>query len=300
MYGLTLEQVRVVRAVGACMTCSTSVSGFDSGIFAVDHCHDSGVGRGVPCQACNFLLGNARDDVEVLWGAVKYLMKDHSAEPWNQGRSRAGVAAERKDQRLSAHLARAENTLAKAERRVKELESVLSEVSDDAAVAACRRARDAVPWRSSSAGSSGSPPLGDSRVTAGARRSAWTEWTGSAPCPVQSLHEALHKSGAAQRRSAAGKYWDGVGLRPVPPDTAGDSATPPYGSAPEHDREPSSPETARRPAEPAASLMAPPQDPLKREIPAQNGSELGFHQSPLSDSNRRPTHYKCVALAGLS
>lgn len=33
------------------------------------------------------------------------------------------------------------------------------------------------------------------------------------------------------------------------------------------------------------------------ETPGQKASDLGFQQSPLSDSNRRPTHYKCVALA---
>lgn len=33
------------------------------------------------------------------------------------------------------------------------------------------------------------------------------------------------------------------------------------------------------------------------ETPGQNRSDLGFQWSPLSDSNRRPTHYKCVALA---
>lgn len=33
------------------------------------------------------------------------------------------------------------------------------------------------------------------------------------------------------------------------------------------------------------------------ETPGQKASDLGFQRSPLSDSNRRPTHYKCVALA---
>ncbi|MFD5198890.1 endonuclease domain-containing protein [Streptomyces sp. NPDC058375] len=45
-YGLTPEQVRVVRAVDACMICASAVSGFKSDTFAVDHCHGSGVVRG--------------------------------------------------------------------------------------------------------------------------------------------------------------------------------------------------------------------------------------------------------------
>lgn len=35
----------------------------------------------------------------------------------------------------------------------------------------------------------------------------------------------------------------------------------------------------------------------QRKTPGQKPSDPGFLRSPLSDSNRRPTHYKCVALA---
>ncbi|MFE5770899.1 endonuclease domain-containing protein [Streptomyces sp. NPDC056485] len=222
LYGLTLEQVRAVRAVGACMICSSTVSGFESGVFAVDHCHDSGVVRGLLCQACNFLLGNARDNVDVLFGAIKYLLKDHSAEPWNQGTSRAEVLAERKEQRISARLERAESDLETAERRVKELEAVLSEVAEETAFAARRRARDAdtverfVGEFISPAAPGGSP------IAASALRAAWADWTAGASCPVQSLHDALHKLGGVERRSAAGKYWVGIALRSVPSSRVGD------------------------------------------------------------------------------
>ncbi|WP_103538737.1 MULTISPECIES: endonuclease domain-containing protein [unclassified Streptomyces] len=213
MYGLTLEQVRVVRAVDACMICASAVSGFKSGIFAVDHCHGSGVVRGVLCQSCNFLLGNARDDVDVLLGAIKYLLKDHEAEPWNQGARRAEVLAERKEQRLTARLAQSERALDAAEQRVKELEAVLGEVAEDAAVAARRRARDADAVEKFIGEFILPAPSGSSRITAGALRTAWADWAAGASCPVQSLHEALHRLGGRHRRSSTGRYWDGLALR---------------------------------------------------------------------------------------
>lgn len=222
MYGLTLEQTRVVRAVGACMICSSTVSGFESGIFAVDHCHDSGVVRGVLCQSCNFLLGNARDEVDVLLAAIKYLLKDHTAEPWNQGKRRREIVAERKEQRLTARLERTESALETSERRVKELEAVLAEVAEDTAVAAWRRARDADAVERFIGELISPAPRGSSRIQASALRTAWADWAGGASCPVQSLHEALHKLGGVQRRSSTGRYWDGIALRSIPRVSAED------------------------------------------------------------------------------
>lgn len=222
MYGLTLEQTRVVRAVGACMICSSTVSGFESGIFAVDHCHDSGVVRGVLCQSCNFLLGNARDEVDVLLAAIKYLLKDHTSEPWNQGKRRREMVAERKEQRLTARLERTESALETAERRVKDLEAVLAEVAEDTAAAAWRRARDADAVERFIGERISPAPRGSSRIQASALRTAWTDWAGGASCPVQSLHEALHKLGGVQRRSSTGRYWDGIALRSIPRGSAED------------------------------------------------------------------------------
>lgn len=39
----------------------------------LDHCHSTNRFRGILCQHCNHLLGNARDSEEVLLGAIKYL-----------------------------------------------------------------------------------------------------------------------------------------------------------------------------------------------------------------------------------
>ncbi len=222
MYGLTLEQVRIIRALDACMICSSGISGFESGVFAVDHCHGSGVVRGILCQSCNFLLGNARDNVDVLFGAIKYLLKDHAAEPWNQGKSRAETVADRNERRLSARLERAEGDLEAAERRVKELEAVLSEVGEDAAVAARRRARDADAVEKFVGEFISPAPRGSSQIAANSLRTAWADWTGGATCPVQSLHDALRKLGGVERRSAAGKFWVGIELRSIPSGRVGE------------------------------------------------------------------------------
>lgn len=226
MYGLTLEQVRAVRAVRACMICQSTESGFESGIFAVDHCHDSGVVRGALCQSCNFMLGNARDSVDILLAAVKYLVKDHSADPWNQGTSRTERVAERRESRLAARLEKTEQAQRVAEVRIKELETVLAEVGEDRWSAARRRARDANAVEKFLSEVVSLAPHSGSRVSAAAIRSAWTEWSGGEPCPVQSLHEALHKSGGVLRRDSTGRYWEGVALEPAEL-VANDASVPP-------------------------------------------------------------------------
>ena len=39
----------------------------------VDHCHSNGFVRGILCSACNVALGNARDDINILWSMIEYL-----------------------------------------------------------------------------------------------------------------------------------------------------------------------------------------------------------------------------------
>jgi len=41
--------------------------------MAVDHCHDSGKIRGLLCRSCNTLLGNAKDNIDILKRAIDYL-----------------------------------------------------------------------------------------------------------------------------------------------------------------------------------------------------------------------------------
>ena len=43
------------------------------GKFVVDHCHNTGKVRGLLCNKCNLMLGNARDDIRILERGIEYL-----------------------------------------------------------------------------------------------------------------------------------------------------------------------------------------------------------------------------------
>jgi len=44
--------------------------------LVVDHCHKSGVVRGLLCQQCNSVLGYAKDDISVLQNAINFLQRN--------------------------------------------------------------------------------------------------------------------------------------------------------------------------------------------------------------------------------
>jgi hypothetical protein len=68
-YGLSKEEAKHFAAnnVGSCEICGVE------GKLVVDHCHNSGKVRGYICNACNTVLGFAKDNPETLLSAAKYL-----------------------------------------------------------------------------------------------------------------------------------------------------------------------------------------------------------------------------------
>lgn len=57
-----------------CAICNLSVDKEEHyGKFVVDHCHNTGKVRGLLCNKCNLMLGNARDDIRILDKGIKYL-----------------------------------------------------------------------------------------------------------------------------------------------------------------------------------------------------------------------------------
>jgi len=62
---------------GLCGMCKTSKNNTTrSGKvkrFNIDHCHNSGKVRGLLCSFCNSLLGYAKDSIETLESAIRYL-----------------------------------------------------------------------------------------------------------------------------------------------------------------------------------------------------------------------------------
>jgi len=68
-YGLTWHDVRRLeeRQGGRCLICG------ETGPLQVDHCHRSGLVRGLLCSSCNLILGHAKDRPDRLLRAVRYL-----------------------------------------------------------------------------------------------------------------------------------------------------------------------------------------------------------------------------------
>jgi len=73
-YGLTYNEWEELREVEnhQCMICGISEEELGR-VLDVDHCHVSNKVRGVVCNPCNLILANARDDIELLKSAMKYL-----------------------------------------------------------------------------------------------------------------------------------------------------------------------------------------------------------------------------------
>ena len=45
----------------------------EHGGLYIDHCHSTGKVRGLLCASCNRLLGNCKDDINILNSAIQYL-----------------------------------------------------------------------------------------------------------------------------------------------------------------------------------------------------------------------------------
>lgn len=74
LYGIGPEDYRsmLVQQNHSCKICKTHENNLKRRLF-VDHCHETGKVRGLLCQYCNTMLGNAKDNVLVLQSAIAYL-----------------------------------------------------------------------------------------------------------------------------------------------------------------------------------------------------------------------------------
>jgi len=75
-YGLTPEKHLKLMddSKGQCMICLTQ---HDPKRLVIDHCHDSGIVRGLLCSHCNTMLGFARDNTKTLESAIDYLNQNN-------------------------------------------------------------------------------------------------------------------------------------------------------------------------------------------------------------------------------
>ena len=80
-YGLTVDDYnqRLIDQGGVCAICSSPPG---DKYLHVDHCHSSGMVRGLLCMSCNSALGHARDDTSRLRAMIAYLQRSaDSPEP---------------------------------------------------------------------------------------------------------------------------------------------------------------------------------------------------------------------------
>ena len=75
-YGITLVEYNKILTIqnGKCAICQTSEYGSKSDkYFYVDHCHDTGIVRGLLCAKCNSAIGYLNDDIGTVERALNYL-----------------------------------------------------------------------------------------------------------------------------------------------------------------------------------------------------------------------------------
>lgn len=81
-YNLSLDDYHRILAAqnGVCAVCKGPPRGrgADEDRFHIDHCHTSGIVRGLLCSPCNMMLGLAGEDPTTLASAIEYL-KTHAA-----------------------------------------------------------------------------------------------------------------------------------------------------------------------------------------------------------------------------
>jgi hypothetical protein len=81
-YGMSLEDYNNMLAAqhGVCAICKqveTSKGARGTKPLFVDHCHVTGKVRKLLCDNCNQVIGRAKDSIDILQGAIKYLKENH-------------------------------------------------------------------------------------------------------------------------------------------------------------------------------------------------------------------------------
>ena len=74
-YGITIDdkQAMIDKQNGLCAICKRKLNGNQEAF--VDHNHKTDEVRGILCGNCNFILGHAKDSIDILYKAISYLKK---------------------------------------------------------------------------------------------------------------------------------------------------------------------------------------------------------------------------------
>lgn len=71
LFGLTLDEYELLMGERICEICGDS----EADRYHLDHCHNTGRVRGCLCSRCNLMLGQAKDNIEILQAGIDYLKK---------------------------------------------------------------------------------------------------------------------------------------------------------------------------------------------------------------------------------
>ena len=77
VFGISIEDFEVILDCqnNQCLICLNPFSKEKGRRPSVDHCHATGVIRGVLCAFCNGMLGKAKDDPAFFKRAIEYLKR---------------------------------------------------------------------------------------------------------------------------------------------------------------------------------------------------------------------------------
>ena len=81
-----------------CLICTkqmelpTATQGQGLDIVAVDHCHITGLVRGLLCNACNKGIGLLKDDISLLEQSIKYLKDSHEQKACNNKKNGENIS----------------------------------------------------------------------------------------------------------------------------------------------------------------------------------------------------------------
>ena len=86
----------VAKQIGRCAICERPLKDDRQ---VIDHDHATGEVRGVVHNLCNLMLGNSREDIAVLAGGIRYLLKQirkkPRQEPWQRPLELVAMAEEK-------------------------------------------------------------------------------------------------------------------------------------------------------------------------------------------------------------
>lgn len=79
-YGITPDDYAEMmeRQDGQCLICKNTPADWKGKPLCVDHCHETGIVRGLLCNPCNTGIGLFKEDTKAMKSAIDYLERAYS------------------------------------------------------------------------------------------------------------------------------------------------------------------------------------------------------------------------------